>query len=160
MHVMYWTQEQVTNGTKCQDILQILKIICAQLPIKDISAFLLVMSNWFCRVCNMVCFCFLTIKQFWLQQRTGVASALYNPTAHRKKCAATDLLSRGDRWRILALICKKMMWSTRRSVAPVNRWRILLLIYKKGDMIHSFLLDIFLSGMFPLHSHPPGLNQK
>ena len=58
MHVMYWTQEQITNGTKCQDILQILKIICAQLPIKDISAFLLVMSNWFCRVCNKACFCF------------------------------------------------------------------------------------------------------
>ena len=72
MHVMYWTQEQVTNGTKCQDILQILKIICAQLPIKDISSFLQVMSNWFCRVCNKACFCFLQsnnqqeeMRSFW-----------------------------------------------------------------------------------------------
>ena len=58
MHLMHWTLEEVTNDTKCQDILQILKIICAQLPIKDISAFLPVMSKWFCRVCNKACFCF------------------------------------------------------------------------------------------------------
>ena len=29
MHVMQWTLEEVTNGTKCQDIFQILKMICA-----------------------------------------------------------------------------------------------------------------------------------
>ena len=61
MHVKHWTLVEVTNGTKCQDILQILKIICAQLPIKDISSFLLVMSNWFCRVCNKACFCLFQI---------------------------------------------------------------------------------------------------
>ena len=59
MHVMQLTLEEVTNGTKCQDILQNLKIICTQLPIKDISAFPPVMSNWFCRVCNKACFCLL-----------------------------------------------------------------------------------------------------
>ena len=98
MHEMQWTLEEVTNSTKCQDILQILKIICAQLPIKDISAFPPVMSNWFCRVCNKACFCLLQSN-----------SKQEEMCSYRSVVLGGQMKNSGGDLQKDDMICKKMM---------------------------------------------------